>query len=163
MRRLVLMRHAKSDWSQTAADHDRPLNARGVRAARALGDWLRRDALLPDAAMVSTARRTRESWGLLALDAPARFLHDLYDADAGDMIDALRRASGPTVLLLGHNPAIGDVGRMLLGEAPAHDRFDDYPTGATLVADFDVEGWAAIEPGTGTAVTFVIPADLPET
>ncbi|MGR3496337.1 SixA phosphatase family protein [Citreimonas sp.] len=161
MRRLVLMRHAKSDWSLQAPDHDRPLNARGIRSARALGDWLRAEALIPDAALVSTARRTRETFGLLGLDAPARFLRALYDADFEDILDALRGASGSSVLLLGHNPDIAEAAAMLVDDAPEHERFADYPTGATLVADFDVDDWPDLAPGIGRAVHFVIPADLP--
>lgn len=160
MRRLVLMRHAKSDWSLHAPDHDRPLNPRGIRAARALGVWLRSLAVLPDAALVSTARRTRETWGLLGLNAPVRFDRGLYDAEADDMIHILRNAAGRTVLLLGHNPATCECAHRLLADPPTHRRFDDCPTGATLVADFDVQDWSAIVPGSGRAAAFVTPADL---
>ena len=69
MRRLILMRHAKSSWADPGQrDFDRPLNARGVRSAPLLGAWLRERGHVPDAALVSTARRTRETWAGLGLD-----------------------------------------------------------------------------------------------
>jgi phosphohistidine phosphatase len=160
MPRLILMRHAKSDWAPGGSDHDRPLNARGIRSARALGDWLRGRGIIPDSALVSTARRTRETWGLLGFDTAARFVGALYDAESGDLMEALRSAQGDTVLLLGHNPAICAAAHDLVATRPAHARFDDYPTGATLIADFDAP-WNAIEPGTGRARDFVVPRELP--
>ena len=59
MLRLILMRHAKSDWSHLdLSDHDRPLNNRGKASAAALGDWLRVKSYLPDQVLSSTAART---------------------------------------------------------------------------------------------------------
>ncbi len=69
MRRLLLLRHAKSSWSDpTARDHERPLNDRGRRAAPLVGDYLRREDLVPDLVLCSSARRTCET--LARLDAP---------------------------------------------------------------------------------------------
>ena len=59
MRRLVLMRHAKSSWGDPGLDdHDRPLNKRGKRSAEALGDWLRAQTIVVDEALVSSSART---------------------------------------------------------------------------------------------------------
>ena len=63
-RRLVLVRHAKSDWPEHVADHDRPLAARGRRDAPLVGRWLARSGYVPDAVICSTARRARETWDL---------------------------------------------------------------------------------------------------
>jgi phosphohistidine phosphatase len=76
------------------------------------------------------------------------------------MMAALQTATGPSVLMVGHNPGIAAFATDLLAEAPDHPRFDDYPTSATLVARFDVEDWAALRCGTGKAAAFAIPADL---
>ena len=70
MKRLILVRHAKSDWSLGMADHDRPLNVRGRASAAAIGRWLREKNLRPDQVLCSTATRTRETLDLLDLDAP---------------------------------------------------------------------------------------------
>src|SRR6478735_6393170 len=96
MRRLILIRHAKSSWADAAtADVDRPLDKRGRDGAALVGAWLAREGYRPDAALVSTARRTRETWDVLAHalgDAPASYLPGLYHADAEAMLEALRAA-----------------------------------------------------------------------
>ena len=70
MKTLVLMRHAKSNWSGDLSDFDRPLNSRGISSARALGNWLRSNDLLPDFALVSAAKRTVETFDELKINCP---------------------------------------------------------------------------------------------
>ena len=93
MRRLILMRHAKSDWSHGTSDHDRPLNPRGRGAAEALGNWLRTEGLLPDAVLCSTAARTRETCALLNLpeSCAVEHLRQLYLAEPSEIIANLRQ------------------------------------------------------------------------
>jgi phosphohistidine phosphatase len=162
MKTLILMRHAKSDWSLSEPDHDRPLNARGIRSARALGEWLRQNGLAPDTALVSDARRTRETFGLLALDTPVHFEPRLYLAEPETMLDLLRRATGDTVLMIGHNPGICALAHALAAEEPAHDRWDDFPTGATLVVRFDIDSWSRTGSRSGAVQGFVVPRSLTE-
>ena len=110
-RKLLLMRHAKSSWSDAhMSDHDRPLNARGRATADGMAHLLRRRGLCPDTVLHSTARRTTETWLRMCALLPAvETLHacdDLYLAGS----DALREVLTPlpptaqTVLVLGHNP-----------------------------------------------------------
>jgi phosphohistidine phosphatase len=158
---LILMRHAKSDWgSPGLADHDRPLNSRGLRDAPAMGQWLRDKGHLPDQVLCSTATRTRQTLEGLRIDAATAFLPALYHADPDTMLDALQQAQGRKVLMIGHNPGIAAFADDLLQRAPDHPRFHDYPTCATLVAEFDLESWADLRPATGRTLDFVIPADL---
>lgn len=164
--RLILMRHAKSSWDDpAAADHDRPLNTRGRDAAGRVGRWLAREGYLPDAALVSSALRTRETWELVAAELPAApeptILDALYHASPDVMLRCLRRAQGNAVLMLGHNPGIAAFAVWMLDSPPRHPRLVDYPTCATLVADFDAEDWSQVAPGAGRAVAFVIPRELP--
>jgi phosphohistidine phosphatase len=159
--RLILMRHAKSDWSSgVTRDHDRPLNPRGARSARAMGDWLRSNGYLPDQVLCSTATRTRETLAGLRIDAATDFLPELYHAESWDMLDTLRGAVGETVLMIGHNPGIGELASDLVNAAPDHPRFHDYPTCATLIVDFDGTEWSMLTPGTGRAVDFIVPRVL---
>ncbi|AVO38099.1 SixA phosphatase family protein [Pukyongiella litopenaei] len=161
-RTLILTRHAKSSWDDPMLpDHDRPLNGRGQRSARAIGTWMRDRGWLPDQAISSTSRRTRETFAGLALDLDASFTGDLYHASAGEMFETLRGAGGERVLMLGHNPGIGWFAERLLAVPPDHPRFADYPTCATLVARFPIQDWADLAWGTGKALDFVIPRDLP--
>ncbi|WP_163025997.1 SixA phosphatase family protein [Chachezhania antarctica] len=160
-RTLILMRHAKSSWGDPGLDdHDRPLNNRGRRSAVALGAWLAREGFVPDQVLCSTATRTQHTFKGLGIGVQPSLRPDLYHADPADMLAALRDATGQTVLLIGHNPGIADFAQQLVANPPQHDRFEDYPTGATLVARFDIEVWTALEPGTGAAAGFVIPREL---
>lgn len=164
MRRLVLMRHAKSSWGDPGLDdHDRPLNKRGKLSADALGNWLRSQTIVVDEALVSSSARTVETLQRLGIDCDRQVLDQLYHAGSGDMLKALRtRATGQTVLMLGHNPGIAWFARDLMLAQPDHPRFEDYPTGATLVARFDIDDWDALQPGTGRFEAFVTPRDLTE-
>ena len=160
MKRLILMRHAKSDWSLDQEDHDRPLNKRGFAAAQALGDWMRDKDFLPDQVLCSSALRTRQTLDGLAIAAPIQFDRALYLADPGVLLDQLCSATGDTVLMLAHNPGIAMLAQGLVSTTLPHPRFQDYPTGATLVVDFDVSSWENAQPGLGQAVAFVIPKEL---
>lgn len=159
--RLILMRHAKSSWDDPRQpDHDRPLNKRGRRSADAMGDWLRTQGYAPDLALSSTSERTRETFARLRLACPVSYLPTLYHAGPAVMMDALQGAEVKTVLMLGHNPGIAEFAARLVMHPPAHERFDDYPTGATLVAEFPDKNWAAIRYGTAAPIDFVIPREL---
>lgn len=163
MKTLILMRHAKSDWtSGIDSDHARPLNPRGRASALALGDWLRAKGWLPDEVFCSSSTRTRETLEGLSVEAPVRFLDALYHAGPEIMQAALKEAKGETVLMIGHNPGIAEFASLLLGAAPRHGRFGDYPTGATLVARFPIESWAGMRWGIGEALDFVVPRELTE-
>ncbi|MDA7430413.1 histidine phosphatase family protein [Primorskyibacter aestuariivivens] len=159
--RLILMRHAKSSWDDPRqADHDRPLNKRGRRSADALGDWLRDKGYLPDLALSSSSLRTQETFERLRLTSPVDYQSSLYHAGPAAMMDALQQAEGQTVLMLGHNPGIAEFSARLVTHDPAHERFYDYPTCATLVAEFPETNWAAIRFGTAAPIDFVIPREL---
>lgn len=158
---LILMRHAKSDWNDPLLDdHERPLNGRGRVSAKALGDWLRIKSILPDQALISSAVRTRETFARLGVTCDAIFTDALYHASEARMLTELKGASGETVLMLGHNPGIAGFAHDLVQTPPNHARFYDYPTCATLVAEFDIDRWADLDPCTGSVREFVIPREL---
>ena len=159
--RLILMRHAKSSWADPGiSDHDRPLNARGQRSASALGHWLRAWSYLPDAVLCSTAARTRQTLAGLNLRTVMQFLPELYHAEPKAILDALQQARGGCILLIGHNPGLGELAMQMVETPPSHPRFADFPTGATLVLDLPGEDWHALEPKSGRLVDFIVPRDL---
>lgn len=163
MRRLILMRHAKSDWSHAGlADHDRPLNKRGIASAAALGDWLRDKGYLPDQVLSSSAERTGQTLQGLNLHpaSETHFSRALYHAGAEEMLAQLRAATGQCVLMIGHNPGICEFAHRLVNDVPGHPRFADYPTCATLVCDFDLAKWSELGWHQGLAVDFTVPRDL---
>ena len=162
MKRLILMRHAKSDWSGGGQDHDRPLNARGRRAASEMGDWLRAEGLVPDQVLCSSSMRTRETLERLALpeDVAVTYTRQLYLATHHDMLEVLRGADGAVVLMLGHNPGSGIFADHILSEVPDHPQFSRYPTCATLVAEFDIADWRDADWGNANARHFIVPREL---
>lgn len=159
MKRLILMRHAKSDWKMDQPDFDRPLNKRGQASATALGKWLKDNDLHPDEVLCSPSARTKETLQRLDIpDAPTHFPKPLYLAERADLRHALQAATGDTVLIIAHNPGIAYFASDIVKEAPNHDRFEDYPTGATLVVDFDLNSW--IDFDKGMVKDFVVPREL---
>jgi len=162
-RTLILTRHAKSSWDNPGMeDHDRPLNARGRRSAEAIGTWLRDKGLVPDQVLCSSARRTKETYERMGFDTPAEFTDDLYLVTGNRILRALSEATGETVLLLGHSPGIGQFAAEILAEPPEHPKFDAYPTGATLVARFDIDDWSKLAWRGGEVIDFTVPRDLLE-
>jgi phosphohistidine phosphatase len=163
--RLILTRHAKSDWDNPLLrDHERVLNTRGQRAAPLIGRWLVGQAALPQEALISDAARTRETWALLSAEfpasVPARFLSALYHAGPEVMLNALQTATAQSVMMIGHNPGIAAFAAMLLADMPDHPQFARYPTCATLVAEFSAQRWRDIRFGTGMARAFITPREL---
>lgn len=159
---LILVRHAKSSWdSPDLADHDRPLNARGVASAIALGNWLRDKGYEPGQALCSSALRTRETLARMAMDVPTTVTEKLYHAGAYQMLRVLHAATANSVILVGHNPGIGELAERLARTLPRHPRFLDYPTGATTVFRFDVDRWEKVDFAAGEIVDFIVPRDLP--
>ena len=160
-RALILMRHAKSSWDDPLLDdHDRPLNKRGRKSAQALGDWLRAQEYLPDQTLCSSSTRTRETLSGLALDTDTHFTEALYHAGAQTLLNQLQTATGAYVLMIAHNPGIADFAERIVQAPPDHARFYDYPTGATLVARFDIDNWAEATWHSAIAEDFIIPRAL---
>ena len=106
------------------------------------------------------AARTLETCDLLKLGTQPRTSGKLYLASHNAMLDVLRTATGQTVLMLGHNPGICAFAQALLASPPNHLRFEDYPSGATLIAGFKQTEWLQIKWGTGRPNAFVTPAVL---
>jgi len=122
MKTLLLMRHAKSSWSEPGLDdHDRPLNKRGKQAAPEMGKLLRKKELVPDLILCSTARRSRETAEAVAkacgYPGEIEIQRDLYSSDAACYMDILRHLpeAANRVLLVGHNPETEDMLDMLTG------------------------------------------------
>lgn len=165
--RLILIRHAKSSWGDpNADDHDRLLNTRGCQSAKAVGAWMAERGYVPQVVLCSDAARTRETAALILpqlLPAPKLKLSGaLYHAAPDTMLEMVGKQDARVLALIGHNPGIGMLANALVDRAPDHPRFDDYPTCATAVIDFDVSAWRSVGPGKGRLVDFIVPRDLLE-
>ena len=170
MRRLLLFRHAKSSRPSGVEDHDRPLAGRGLRASEAIGRFMAGQGLRPDLVLVSTSRRTRETWaravpafgrqGVAAVDEGR-----IYEATAPALLAIVRQASPDVhaLMLVGHNPGLEELCRRLIagGEAQALSRLrEKFPTAALAVIDFEAASWAGLKAGSGRLVAFIRPRDL---
>ncbi|GAB3053582.1 histidine phosphatase family protein [Intrasporangium mesophilum] len=149
---LILLRHAKSDWSGGEADFDRPLAPRGRRQAPEAGVWLARHVDRIDLAVVSAANRTRSTWDLVAaeLDAPPETLTEerLYAASDRELLAVVRELpeDAETVVLVGHNPGLEDLAWTLTGEPVA------LPTSALAVITLS-RPWSAAGQDVGVLQT----------
>jgi phosphohistidine phosphatase len=163
--RLILVRHAKSDWSAAGQpDHDRPLNPRGRRQAPLIGRWLASRRDLPGRVLCSDAARTRETLDLilpeLGQPADVTYLATLYHAAPETILGLLRAETVPVVMIVGHNPGLAEAAMRLAHTPPVHPRFADYPTSATAVFDFTEDDWSQVDWGRGTLRDFITPDDL---
>ena len=164
-KRLILIRHAKSSWSDPFADdHARVLNERGRASAPAIGTWMADKGYVPQIVLCSDAARTRETADLILDQLPARpelvLLPQLYHAAPLTLLEVIQRQSFDTIAMVGHNPGMGMLAGLLVRTAPAHTRFSDYPTCATAVIDFAIDDWADAGQHGGTCVDFIVPRDL---
>jgi phosphohistidine phosphatase len=172
MRRLMLLRHAKSDWSKSGQrDHDRELSARGRATAPRIGAYLADRALIPDCVLVSTARRTRETWKLVADPLPSKprplFDERIYEALPNDILDVIREipASCQCLLVVGHNPGLQDLALKLIKDGSQNDLdrlAEKFPTTGLAVIDMPVDDWADARIGSGRLDSFVTPRSLDE-
>lgn len=161
VKRLILLRHAKSSWDDpTLADRDRPLNKRGRKSAKAIGKWLQEIGITPDLTLCSDAVRAKETLKRLKLGGKAKVMPELYMAEADQILEAMQKADGACVMLIAHNPGIADFAQRLVSSPPPHGRFADFPTGATLIVDIPMTDWKAGHFGTSTVVNFITPREL---
>jgi phosphohistidine phosphatase len=166
-RRLILLRHAKSDWPDVA-DHDRPLARRGRRDAPVVGRWLGGAGYVPDAVVCSTALRARQTWelasGALASEAggaspSVRYEPRVYQATVLGLLMLVREFpdDGHTMLIVGHNPGLAELAVGLAAPPPTPPVA--FPTAA--VAVLGVPGpWASAAPGEAWLLDFAVPADM---
>ena len=143
-RTLILLRHAKSDWSGGEADLHRPLAKRGRHQAPEAGRWLAAHVDGLDLAVVSPAERARSTWALasaeLTAPPPARFDERVYAASAAALLGVVRELPDDvrTVVLVGHNPGLEDLVAMLTGR--------DVPMPTSALAVISVPGpWSTAD------------------
>jgi len=164
-RRLVLVRHAEAGLAPL--DRDRPLTPRGEREAAAVGAWLAELGIAPDRVVVSTARRTRQTWDVAraALDRSAAAERDerVYENTLDGLFELARETDEAvaTLVVVGHNPAIGQLVHDLDdGDGNAWARQEvsrGFPAGAVAVFEVD-PAFADLGPGGATLLDLRFPA-----
>ena len=143
MDRLILLRHGKAEAdAPTGQDFDRALTDRGRRDAALVAQALAEADLAPDLALVSPAARARETWEQAAPFFPCakvEWAPALYNIDPQAILDLAAGQAPRTVMVVGHNPGLGDLAAFLAREAGAGE-LHGFPTGAAAVIDFADEG-----------------------
>jgi phosphohistidine phosphatase len=171
MRRLMLLRHAKTETdAPSGRDQDRRLDDRGLRDAAEIGGWISRNPPFPDCVLVSPAVRARQTWDIAwaamkgIVPQPAvEQVEELYGADSVQLLAAIRMASvgdPRQLMLVGHNPGMHEVALALAGSGDAAARkalADNLPTSGLAVLDFATDDWDDVAFRRGKLVLFVSP------
>ena len=169
MKHFLIMRHAKSAWDDPlVADHDRPLNGRGRKAAPAMGRWVADQGLIPDAVLLSSAKRVAETWALASgeWENPPMAMGDrgLYMAWPGRVIDVLKEVDpdAKTVMLINHEPTVSALAEVLAKPPIPKEcarAFAHYPTAGVCVLEYDGE-WAEVGAQSMRFARFQVPKEL---
>jgi phosphohistidine phosphatase len=168
MRRLWLLRHAKSSWDDPSLDdHERPLAPRGRRDAAAMATHVRGAGVRPDLVLCSSAVRARDTLtGVMpGLGPDLRIVveRSLYTFEPRRLADALAAVTdrAEALMLVGHNPAIQGLAERLASDGEDLARLHaKYPTCALATIDLEIASWADLASGAGRLVAFVTPRDL---
>ena len=152
------MRHAQSDDFEHSCDFERPLSVRGQQDAAHMRHWFHAQGYHPQNALVSAAKRTAETYDLLQVENCHAFLSKaLYLAPATTLLSALKKTTGPSVLMIGHNFGISDLANRLRKDRSANPGFKIFPPGAIWVADLPIEDWHALTWGAASSVNLQVP------
>ena len=170
MKTLTLLRHAKSGWdSPVTRDFDRGLNARGRKAARAMGREMRRLGLGFDLILASPAARVTETLTELAQGyggaAATRFEQAVYLAPVEVLLALVRETDdgAARLLLVGHNPGLEQLALLLAEPGRLRDEVAiKYPTGALAEIGFDAAHGREVGPAGGRLARFIRPRELAE-
>ena len=170
MLRLMLLRHAKSNWSSSGMqDAARPLTERGKAAARLMGGYMARHSLIPERVLCSPARRTRETCADISAQWPADtdvvFDERLYAATAQIVFSVIRAQNDAvrTLLVIGHNPGLQETAELLIaaGDVELRERLrEKFPTAALAVIDFAIDKWDRIHDRSGRLYRYVTPRSI---
>ena len=177
MRRLMLLRHAKTENDAASGrDQDRRLDDRGRTDAAEIGRWIGRHPPFPDSVLVSPAVRAHQTWEIAweamkgSVPPPqVEFPPELYGADPSQLLQAVHAASTADpqrLMVIGHNPGMHELALILAGSGDAAGRkalADNLPTSGLAVFDFAVEDWRDVGFRRGALVLFVSPKSLKQT
>jgi phosphohistidine phosphatase len=169
MRRLMLLRHAKTEHdAPSGRDQDRRLDNRGRHDAAEIGGWIGRHPPFPDLVLVSHAIRAHQTWEVaweamreLVAEPQVELMPELYGADSAELLRIIRTATEADpqrLLLVGHNPGMHELALALAGDAAGRETLaDNLPTSGLAIFDFEIDDWADVAFRRGRLVEFVSP------
>lgn len=151
MKKLLIMRHAKSDWSTGEPDFDRPLNQRGKSAAPTMGTEILRRNITLDLIISSPAKRARQTAKRVAKNCAysrdISFDEKFYYGDDFDVLVAVQAVdnANQTVMVIGHNP----TWEVLVTKLLETNQYITMPTAALVSVNFDIDNWEDLDFGNG--------------
>lgn len=158
MKKLYIIRHAKSSWSDAALnDFERPLNKRGKANAPIMGKRLKKKGIMPDIIISSTAKRAKSTAEMIVkeigYEKKVLFNENIYEASVDEFRKILTALDDKqsTVFLVGHNPELN----MLVDYYVKF--YENIPTCGVVEIEFDCERWAEIEPKNAKLLSFDYP------
>jgi phosphohistidine phosphatase len=177
MRRLMLLRHAKTENdAPSGRDQDRRLDNRGRQDAAEIGGWIGRHPPFPNLVLVSHAVRALQTWEIaweamkeLVPEPHVELTAELYGADISQLLETIRNASitdPERLMIVGHNPGMHELAIALAGHGDGAGRgalADNLPTAGLAVLDFDIDDWTDVGLRRGRLELFVSPKLLKQT
>lgn len=169
MLRLMLFRHAHADRPADIVDHERPLSVLGHEQARRMGSYIAAQCLIPDLAIVSTSRRTQQTWAEAAAAGGMKAAKvdeaRVYESAAGDLLEVVRAQAAQygSIMLVGHNPGMERLAAWLIGsgDPAALARLQrEFVVAGLAVIDFAVESWADVDVQSGRLDRFETPGTI---
>ena len=161
LKTIYLLRHAKSNWKdETLTDIERPLNERGRKAAETIGDLLKKEKIVPDLVLSSSAIRARETTDLVmqagGLSSELRFDEHIYEATPQKLLEVVQQIdeSKKNVLLVGHNPGFEQLLVLLTGSV------ERFATATLAKINLKAATWASVKRDSGDLEWIVRPKEL---
>jgi phosphohistidine phosphatase len=162
MKTLLLFRHGKSDWqTEFAHDHERPLNKRGKRDAKQMGQYLRAVGSVPGRVVSSSAARAVKTVELAAAagdwNSEIEIDGSLYEADPPRILALIQKQpdTNDMLLLAGHEPSFSETASLLIGGGSLR-----LPTAAIACIEFEATRWADVKAAGGTLEWLITPKRL---
>lgn len=159
MRELILIRHAKSDWSNPLLDDfERPLNKRGSKNAPFMAKILKKELQKPDLIISSPSFRTKLTLEYFLKEFEYKgeviFEKSIYEAPFENLLKVIKNIDDKykTIFLIGHNPGLNDLANFLLGSFE-----DNIATSGVLKIDFDTNSWKNISKDNSKLIFFKYP------
>ena len=161
MKKLIIIRHAKSDWKDNSLDdYDRPLNKRGLNDAVVMGKLLHKNGLKPDLIMSSPALRAMKTAELISKEVeyknviyPNQYIYEAYVNTLQDIVSFIND-DYDTVFLVGHNPGVSALAYML------SELKESISTCATIEINFDCKSWMEVSKENSTLISYTSPKKL---
>ncbi len=163
MKRIYIIRHAKSSWSDLSLDDfDRPLKKRGKEDIKNIAQWLKKEGIKPDKVISSPAKRAVKTLKILetVLNIKKNIINfdkNIYEAHVGYLMKMIEKLDNRynNVFIIGHNPSLSE-----LSEYFTDTIITNIPTSGVMAIEFEIKKWSEIKNKKGKILFFIYPKKL---